>query len=320
MMKKTFLVALAVCCFVAAMAGVAFAQGYGGPAGGYLSPTVNPHGGFTTTTKNCGVCHSVHHALAGGEALMRGSIANACTFCHITTNTGVIQLYDYATLGNDSAYVGPSDYAHDTNGGVLNGGAGNGGVTCTNCHQVHAASNDMVTANAHLVTKILKTGTFQAGMPAIGGLDANGVAVSKWCTRCHPYYNEHFDGTSHVMRANGNTYSADRVADGKSAAGVAGAVAFATSRECHSCHNRGPVDQVEAAGPIGTPIPAVAYSFPHYSDGKRWLNTATGVEGAGNGIVGGANNPLDGTDTTDMDGACFWCHRDANGVGVGKNW
>ncbi|MHB9003613.1 MAG: hypothetical protein ACYC6C_06055, partial [Coriobacteriia bacterium] len=63
----------------------------GAYAGGYLdwadapqpANGSSPHGGYTTATTKCKVCHAVHEAQMGGEVLLRSTIADACNYCHV---------------------------------------------------------------------------------------------------------------------------------------------------------------------------------------------------------------------------------------------
>lgn len=307
-MKRILLVALAVCGLLALFAAPAFAQGYGDPV--YPVPAVSPHGGFTLASQNCRVCHAVHNANDTGEVLLNGvTVANACTFCHVEPGVvGYIRIYD----GVAANYNNASDSAHDVAGLA----------TCVGCHQVHAAENAMVMTNTidpttgaafgvtepYLVKKILKvSGAFDQDVQAGGpwewtGSEADGTQVSKWCTQCHPYYNEGYNGNSHVMRGLSGGYAA---AAGHASA-PAGDISQYASTTCHDCHNQGDVDQA---------IPGVAvqvqYSFPHYTQGDRFLSAATALDGSTDGPA---------TDSK-ADGVCMRCHRGGVvGGGVGIDW
>ncbi len=283
-MKKAMLVFLAAFVIVAAMAGIAHAASGDST---YLIPgstgdAGSPHGGFDVNTKRCGVCHAVHHAW--GQALLRDTISNACSYCHITTYVGYIKVYD----GNTSNYTSVSNKAHDSGSGA----------SCTNCHQVHAASNQMVNNSAYLVKKILRAGAYQSGV-TITGAETSTTAESKWCTQCHTYYYTGYNASSHVMTSAISAYH-------NTNSSVTQQVAFSASTDCRSCHADGLVNQVPT--PPGTV--QVASSFPHFTAGARFLRSAVTSDGAGS------------TPATDpsTDGVCIRCHRNGGSAGAGVSY
>ncbi|MFA5844956.1 MAG: hypothetical protein WC971_09040 [Coriobacteriia bacterium] len=294
-MKKTALVIALVALFALAITSSAFAT-YGDSSytawssvkadNSAVNGSQSPHGGYAQNTKKCVVCHAVHNAGpsgngVGSEALLLSSRADACTYCHISNAVSTKIVYG----GTATNYNGGSNVrAHDASGWANLFG-------CKDCHQVHGATADM-TGNTYLNSKILKKGAdydwgiVTAANPTTAAAIANeassSVAVSKWCTRCHPYFNDQQNRDSHVMTTtidNGVTYS--------------------ITNACESCHNSTKVSGV-----------VVASAFPHYTDGARFLTSATSTTGAGS---------ADSTDTK-MDGICLRCHRDgqvsALGVGV----
>lgn len=253
---------------------------------GYLTPSGSPHGGYITTSKHCGACHAVHKATSGGVSLMRGTAANACTFCHITTATGLIRLYD----GVEANYTVDNKKEHNPNGG-----------RCVRCHTPHAATARM-TGHAYLDDKILKystaisaTTSFQSTPTAGDGVD---LAVTRWCTACHKYYNLAYDGQQHIMgSANANYANPSGTTTVK--------VAWTNSEYCTRCHDAGLRNQAD-----GT-VKVVTNSFPHYTVGQRFLLSAANDNGSGT---------LQAPDSTD-DGVCLKCHRDGVGVaGIGISY
>lgn len=249
---------------------------------GYVNNPVgqNPHGGYSSSSTKCGVCHAAHKANAGGaEFLLRGTAAEACTYCHI--NPGVSTLIVYG--GTTAKYSG-TDYPNSHNN------AGVTPVTCVICHQVHAAQAEM-TDNASLTAKILikanpaigydwDSDWANEGKPLAG--DTYETALSKWCTRCHTYWpgtNPGLDVDSHVLAASDATHS------------------WSPSTSCRACHN---------SNTIGGIVPTASV-FPHYSDGARFLTES----------AGGSANATAATTGSD-DGVCLRCHRNApGGPGVG---
>lgn len=253
------------------------------PSGG-----VSPHGGYQVNTKKCGVCHAVHHAGAAGngvgsEALLRSTRADACTYCHISPGVSTKIVY-----GGVTANYSGGDNTHGHN---LTGGGDS--AQCVDCHQVHAAASDM-TLNPLLSAAILKKADVLKGYdpdsdpPNLGEPqpgDPIDVAITKWCTRCHQYFDAPGGlGDTHVLT----------VADGTHA--------FAASSYCVSCHN---------SDTVGGSVP-VASAFPHYTDGVRFLTQSATDDGGSAGATGAADSQYDGV--------CLRCHRDGLGNGIGQTF
>lgn len=282
-MKRTITILVVAAVMLVAMATAAYAtQGDSTylPSGG-----VNPHGGYTVTSKKCGVCHAVHHAGefgdgAGSQALLRSTRADACTYCHIWPGVSTKIVY----AGIVAKYSG---------GDASNAHNSNGGATCTGCHQVHAAASAM-TSNAALTLKILKhipIASAPATRPYSGetsarvepaAADAYETALAKWCSECHAYYMRAKNNASHVMTT------------------VSGAgIAWQASVYCKSCHNSNTISGVTSAS-----------AFPHYTDGDRFLTSAATSIAAATPATDSAN-----------DGVCLRCHNAGNGTdGVGMDF
>ena len=251
----------------------------------YLTITSSPHGAYTTATQKCGVCHAVHHATTNGEALLANTVANACVYCHITSGTGLIRIYN----GVEGNYNG-ADYSNAHNN------SGSDTAECVDCHQVHAAS-DAMTGETYLDSKILKDrtsdGTSQT--PVWGGTqEAN---ITQFCIQCHGYYETAYDTgsqTSHVMTSAGPNYGGAGTYPGK--------VAWVDSVYCYSCHANGDKDQAD-----GT-VQTIASSWPHYTAGDRFLSI---------GATSGVSATATPAPTSDVDGVCLRCHTDGtNGIGI----
>ncbi len=271
----------------------------------------SPHGGYLTTTQKCVVCHAVHNADPLGEVLLRGTIAEACEYCHVGGAGGYTQVYG----GVMANYYG-TDSSVDTQFGhqAWDGG---GGVTCTKCHQVHAAGT-LMTDNAALSVKLLVGDKTFSGSnyDGFGGAplstDDKETALTKWCTACHdagvpndPPYN-YYNGIDYVGDPTGNTMAnnfsshvmTDSVAVGytKPDGTTMDEVAYASSEYCQSCHNYG----------YGT------NAWPHFTPtAARFLSSASGVAAT----VSGATD-------TEADGVCLRCHRNGDGTvsGVGLDF
>lgn len=106
---------------------------------GTNSLSVSPHGGFTTTTDKCAVCHAVHYAAAGtspvgsgqtADTLLRMRADQACVYCHVTTGSTV-----NGTPVYDGVY--PASSGGSTNTGHMTG------TNCSECHaSVHGSGAD----------------------------------------------------------------------------------------------------------------------------------------------------------------------------------
>lgn len=257
--------------------------------------SLSPHGGFSTSTVKCAVCHAVHQAnKSGSEVLLRSSVANACTYCHIDLKgSAETSVYD----GVMTNYTVETEYGHQSYSGGLEG------VKCEQCHQVHAAEQFM-TANKYLRKKILIGSKTQDLLDsyydpriatAPGSGDPKDEALTKWCTRCHKpgqedwkysYYSPYYSDSTHVMKAAGAYAGDGTAATGKT-------VAWASSEYCRSCHSKG----------YGTS------RWPHWSPSKRFLVSADSSSAVAQDITGATS--------TSTDGVCLRCHRDGtNGVGT----
>ena len=249
----------------------------------------SPHGGYSTSTTKCSVCHAVHAATAGdSQMLLPSSVADACNYCHVGGAGGYVQVYN----GDPKNYAG-TDLPNAHNSYEVLGI--NQGVLCSQCHQVHAADSAM-TANAYLTTKLLRGGkTYNAFArnydPAAGApksTDDSSTALTKWCAGCHfqvantSMYAVGYDQQSHIMTTATATY-------GNPGASYSGQVAFKNSTYCASCHSSG----------------YTTAAWPHYTSGVRFLDAAEGATATASGAV-----------RSNQDGVCLRCHRKGlNGAG-----
>jgi len=295
--RRMALVGALVICFLLAIATQAFAAaGYTSyknwaSVSGLPGQGTSPHGGYATTTVKCAVCHSVHGAdPTPAELLLRSPAAEACTYCHLDSATGYTQVY-----GSDINNYSGTDFNNAHNSYDVLGVEQ--GVTCTKCHQVHAADGQM-TSNAFLTQKLLVGGKTYTGTnydPVAQeplSSDDTRTALSKWCAGCHftqggagySYWGEGYNGQSHVMATATATY-------GNTIANYSGRVAWNNSTYCSSCH--------------ASDFDAPSGEWPHFTAGDRFL-----VSGANSGESLPATN-------TETDGVCLRCHRDTGGNGIG---
>lgn len=306
-MKKILFVVLMAMILIAAMGGVAFADRNDS---GYLAPTagVSPHGGYDTTTQYCAVCHAVHNASATGEVLLRSTVTNACAYCHVNAgNTFDIKM----VYGGDPTYYDGTSVAvgYDAANGhtaATGGDMSDTNVKCTDCHQVHGATQSMATTDLYMSRKILKWNAL------LKDADFSGIAanaddttavddnISGYCSQCHTYYNTAYNGDSHAMRSTFDDYQ--NAAASASVRG--GSVAFDDSGSCRACHQRGVTNVAGGAGNTGV------NNYPHYTDGYRFLASGLNVQNAA-------------ASAGSTDGNCLVCHASNDGTtieGVGLSF
>lgn len=276
--------------FVMVMAVLAFGSStvFAGTYSTYASwtGTDTPHTNYTTTSIKCAVCHAVHKAEATGQVLLRTTVADACTYCHIISSTGNIQVYG----GESSWYSIQSEHAHNT--------------PCTGCHAVHGAD----TITDVVADKILKNSpggySTQSGVP--WGTGDRDEVVSTFCSACHPYYVGSYEAThagswgvgtykGHIMTADYASYDRANVSY------TGSPVAWASSFTCRDCHDAGSVDESGGVHPD---------NFPHYTTGLRFLKSADSA----------ASPSSPATVSAVQNGVCLKCHRQDSGTGIGLDF
>lgn len=361
-MKKSLLVAAATAAFVVAFSSSAYALGPaystwtdGGVNAGSLA---TPHKDYQLTTEKCSVCHSVHAAANGlvdqpsfsgtlkvaakdlqgntvtpqaAQMLLKTSVANSCTYCHICTAIGVKDVYN----GDSTAYLtgaGSNDYAHD-----------HGHADCSKCHAVHGANTiASEPANSNIGSKILKAATatqpyqalYTASVATTAQIDAGtgpatdrNVQVTGFCSQCHGAYSDASETTitgigywsptysaqpsvmykNHPMVAASSSFEASG-----STIGTGKTVAYSGSQYCRSCHAAGDVSTTDGTVASATNfVGVITSSFPHYTPGHAaFLNAGTDITDVSNPNVTNSGE----------DGVCLRCHRDGTGNGVGLSF
>jgi len=353
-MKKSLMIVALAMVLVFAFSGIASAKITNGyitwaTASANLDGTAaTPHSGYTVNTEKCAVCHSVHNAAVAGTAwtgtdpwtartgeetqmLLRSSVANACIYCHITTNIGGTQLYN----ANEVLWTNPASISTFEENVAHNRNSAN----CVNCHAVHGANTFQGLAASKILKVPADTTKIQdevlgasADITLVGGLYPNlatAVAdttvgkdyqVTVFCTQCHQNFSRssettlnadgdyvYGDGTyvdgdatanlqykSHPMKAAGGEATAFAAAG---ATYTTGAVAWKASTTCRSCHDAGLTDE----GVVVT-----ANNFPHYTAGAfNFVNVAANA--AATAAPSGHDNG--------SDGMCLKCHVQ-DGVGT----
>ncbi len=160
-----------------------------------------PHMGYTTTTRKCVICHTVHDAPADGMLLLRkATIRDNCMVCHDGSGGYGV----YGTLAARGVTVGSSHSidttsvipgGDDTTGGDrIQAFAGEGNfLTCNDCHSVHGASvvatfsGERVRFHQTDITGWLdywSTSKLLKQRPT-GTTTSTPVYGSDWCIGCH---------------------------------------------------------------------------------------------------------------------------------------
>lgn len=304
------------------------------PGGGNAVSLATPHKDYQTTTVKCAVCHSVHNASVSAEPtmsaptelLLRSSVADACTYCHIVTSIGGIVIYD----GNADNYNIDNIYGHNRDAGA----------TCVGCHSVHG-SNTMDGIESPYILR--KGGYQQSFVDFIAGGDASIIdtlttdvfmfGVDRWradviqrtafCSKCHPFFTQASEDTITATMTKGHPLKAkyspwDVTSESANGFVAQGAtvptdqpVAAYGSKGCDwFCHEA----RWFGAG-AGTGPGLKTESYPHYTPSFARFLTAQSMAGGVDPPVG-ATNPA-------QDSVCTRCHRwsdtwypVAGGVGV----
>ncbi len=113
-----------------------------------FSTRSGPHGGYTTTTSKCAICHSVHNAPAGGVMLLpKQTMTENCTVCHDGSGGNGV----YGAIAARGLTVGGT-HRVDMTGTIPGGSALTGSsreatfsgidntLSCGDCHSPHGAN------------------------------------------------------------------------------------------------------------------------------------------------------------------------------------
>jgi hypothetical protein len=361
-MKKTLVVALLAGVMVMAFAGAAFAISpsyVDWNAGGVNAGTSGPHSNYLLTTEKCAVCHAVHAAATSNAAaglfgpsatdaaetqmLLRSSVADACTYCHITTNVAGLQIYN----ADATKYTASDVYGHN----------GSTSAECADCHAVHGAdtfkgyiggkilkanlntvantSGAVQTEAATTLNALVTAGTNVFGATAVSSGNVGDIQVTAFCTRCHKTFSdasettitasgyfEAYDGTvgsgnqsykNHPLK---NFESGNFTANGDN---ITVQAAWVDASTCRSCHAAGDTRvSTSYAGTGGV----VAWSFPHWTNGNASFLVAGW--GSTDGLIGVADDhssvtgkPAGSHAVADAgeDGVCLRCHTNGSAAG-----
>ncbi len=359
MKKMTLLVVLVVAFLAIATSAFAIGPAYiTWVAGGANAGTGGPHQDYRLTTEKCAVCHSVHAAAVSNAAagqfgpdaigaaetqlLLRSSVADACTYCHITSTVAGLQIYNAVA----SNYQVDDVFGHN----------GSTSAECADCHAVHGAdtfkgyiggkilkangntvantSGSVQTEAAATLNALVTGGTSVFNATSVSAGDVGDVQVTAFCTRCHKTFSDASETTitasGYFSNWNGTTTFTARdyknhplkAADASfSAAGAnyTGTVAWVDARTCRSCHAAGSTRRSTA---YGGPGGLVAWSFPHHTPGNaNFLVSGWGSADANIGIDNTAvTKPVGSNVVSDAaeDGVCLRCHTNGS-TGVPNN-
>lgn len=171
-----------------------------------------PHGGYTTTTLKCSLCHSVH--MAGSPLLLAGpTVSASCLSCHDGTGATVGVYTTIAAHDALGAAAVKAEHSCDTTSVIPGASADLDHVmTCADCHSAHGAN----TVQPFMRDSGFAGSTFVggAGQPVVSDCllrnDVNGVVGdypeygALWCSSCHD--ERHSDSTvvNHPVDADTN--------------------------------------------------------------------------------------------------------------------
>jgi predicted CXXCH cytochrome family protein len=152
-----------------------------------------PHGGYTTTSRKCAACHSVHAAPADGVLLLPGAtITETCFTCHDGTGGRGV----YGTVGSVA-----SGHSVDTTNAVPGGDPStgetatytfsnpDGTMNCADCHSPHANDTVEPFTGDRLRVTVSEMTTYTS--TRLLKNRPNGVTEtvtyygSDWCVACH---------------------------------------------------------------------------------------------------------------------------------------
>ncbi len=267
---------------------------------------ISPHGGYTTTSIKCAVCHVVHAAAPGKDAagtvvadtLLRFKASDSCGYCHVAAGSTVV----------DPVYGGvwpiPAEAGHAL-----------ASPTCGECHaSVHGANAETIPPVAGLLlkTKVAE----EIASRAYEGLDYNTSIIDRVTAIEASAVAAGYGADSKVTGFNVSEYnSLSTNAIRQQAVGVF----------CGGCHigsYAGTVAGARAGAESGTLLGTSPYS------GHRTMAAATDNWNATGAISSGGTGATPGTGFKIADVAaqdCKGCHDSYNGFGTGTkafphNW
>lgn len=162
-----------------------------------------PHGGYSTTSRKCATCHTVHAAPSEGVLLLPAATIEAtCMTCHdgtITNGQGV-----YGAIEARTSVPAVSDHSIDSTNTVPGGDATSGAsqdrifngsgtfLTCSDCHSPHGNAvvnpftGDRARSTADgTIAPVIESSRLLKQRPTSYSGDPIADYGSDWCGACH---------------------------------------------------------------------------------------------------------------------------------------
>ncbi|MCL4499949.1 MAG: hypothetical protein M1335_06900 [Chloroflexi bacterium] len=293
--SRVFLTGLSALVMAIAVSGLVMASGYIAP-----TPGSSPHGGYSSTTNECKVCHAVHQATGSFRLLRDNSATTECDFCHGVSgvaNSKPVHLDQNGhglQLGQTGIIYAPDDIADTTTASAARFQIDASLWGCASCHSVHNASTiQLVDVGGGTSTKLLKklpnpNKTVAANYTSYDPSSAT-QKLANWCSACHNA-NIGLHTTAKSFNSTTNVYGHDASADGGANAGAVYGTPSSWSVNAADAVNNGPSCKQCHVGDGDT---STAMNFPHSG--------------------GSTPNLLKiGSSATTLDGVCVSCHETAN--------
>ncbi len=314
-----------------------------------------PHGGYVDASAKCKVCHAVHGAgvntnnlavAPATERLLRSTAAEACTFCHLTTNfastvyEGVLS--NYKRAGTGPRVAGTSGHMDRHQYTPYQG--------CPSCHSVHGAHT--IPGSAILKddpAKGIASATpvsYQGGQPGYGSFAQPVTNQRDFCQDCHNGVKRHTSSGITTIdnqdefhevfpECNSPVCHTSIATDGEFGDGTPGSGNLFTALNLHSVqfgidatatrNGRSHV-MTDATMSGGTQIAWSATVLPSEGVDAATNSCTTCHTSSGFPHLGSNQNLIDGlTNIAHLDGVCAGCHTDTGSfgtasAGVGKTY